>query len=683
MTIREIIKNKNREFSVNEFTRKYISREVFTQDATERKIRAAEYFAPILKEKFGEKYPHTDWDKESAELAIICHYGPDDINKQVHFIPAIAIFIADSIFHSENGKTKIHDLEKLIDGGCNIENFKDAVEDNYYKNCEIEAIHSFYPILFLENLVEFIAFRDADYVNYEKTKASKYDSYSFVCSQYTSSLNKEKKESHTREVFDSIMGMVPDKDKDEAIEEFKMLFFVLIDRYLETKANIEKTEKKLGGKKENLTYILNDEFSSPFDPKKDKRRMELLDMLQNVTEELDNIDFNIADLKDNYVMGLFSLPNFIDKYSKPFESVPSFDPYKVIAGYFFLLERGDNYAWLLGASLAAIGYAGYLLPWSDISILPEELPEELDNEVNKHYWNNNDIYVPTIKKESMEIYDEIASDKISIAKAICLLTNTIPPRFNISVPFGEKVRNEIGDEMYRKMENYLNFVYTTNNKVRDTSNILLKEIYDKDALSSELKEIKGRLDTVENEKKKLEKETSTPDILLLEEIDSLKKKLSALNSALIEETREKESLKRKIEKERQEQKNMKEELYSLRELIFSRDEEQNEENEEPEIQFPYRTDSNITVIGGGPDWLKAIKNLLPDVKFYGDRAPQKEVLKHCDIVWFQTYAGLSHKTFYKTIDDIKAFNIPIKYSPTGGVHRSAEAIVKDDEERRK
>lgn len=149
------------------------------------------------------------------------------------------------------------------------------------------------------------------------------------------------------------------------------------------------------------------------------------------------------------------------------------------------------------------------------------------------------------------------------------------------------------------------------------------------------------------------------------------------------ENAEKERLREKITVLNREYRNEKEELYSLRELIFSRSEDNAaEEKSSAEIEYPYRTGSSILVIGGLPDWLKRMKSLLPDVKFFGDRAAQKEVLKHTDIVWFQTYAGLSHKTFYKTIDDLKALDIPIKYCPTSGVYRSAEAIVNDDEKRR-
>ncbi len=688
MTIRETIKQKNREFSEDEYLRKQMCREVFTQDATERKIRAAEYFAPILKDKFGEKYPLLDWEEESVNLAMLCYYGPDDLNQDIPIVPAIAIFTADSIFRSEEGEEKLRNIKTLMDEETVFDRVNEDVEDSYYKYCEIDAVHPFYPPSLIEDLESYIAFRDVDFINYSKTKSVKYKSYSFVCSSYTASLKKEKKESEIRKIFDSIMDLIPGKDKDEAIEEYRKLFFALIDCYLETRENIKKGKKKLEGRMENLKYSLQEELTADKEQPDKERSIDCINRIQDIGHELDRLDFISNNLNDNYAMGLYSTTSFIDKYTRPFGNIPPFDPYKVIAGYFFLLESGDNYAWLLGSSLAPVGFAGYRLPWTDMTTT-EDVRNELSKKLNKHYWDNDDIYLPTIRKESIGIEDDYIPDKISIAKAVYILTDTVPPRFNIEVPQTEDLRNELGDEMYRKFENFLNFTYTTKNKLDDTSKLSswLEDIKDHNALTNELDAVKSRLNAVESEKDELEKKASLPpDIHLLEEIESLKDKLETLNSALIKEEAGKEKMRREFEREKREHRSREEELYSLRELLFTRDDDKKEKDEaavDPGIQYPYRTELDIIVIGGLPDWLKAMKNLLPDVKFFGDRAPQKEVLKHSDIVWFQTYAGLSHKTFYKAVDDIKAFDIPIKYCPTSGVYRSASAIVRDEEKRRR
>ncbi len=688
MTIREIIKQKNREYSEDELISKFICKEIFTQDATERKITAAEYFAPILKEKFGEKYPMLDWEEESAKLTVLTYQGPDDINKELTFIPAIAIYFLDSIYQGENGKEKIEQLAELVKDDVDFDKAGDDAEEYFYKNCCIDVRHPLYPESLIDSMCQYIAFRNIDYDAYSKLKSITMD-YPLLCDPYTSSLKKDTKgvESEARNIFLRILEMVPQKAKDEAVEEYKMLFFPLIDSFLESRDNIERARNKIESKLEYLEYRKNEELFSPSITPAEFRKIQsdYFDRLEKLMSDKDRLDFTAVNFNDNYALGLFAIPSLLTRYTEPFRSTVQFDPYKVITGYFLLLESGDNYAWLLSASLAPLSFASYRLPWTDTEFSCDETVKEARKSLDDYHWNNNDIYTPVMKKETLGIDDTILCSDLSISKAVYILTGAIPPRFSISIPDNEQLINEIGEDLYCKFRDLLNFSYTAENKINDISELdtWLSDIQRYHKVCKELNDTKEKLGKTEEEKKELERKNAAPDIVLKKETDSLKKKVEELNLLLAGENAEKERLREKITVLNREYRNEKEELYSLRELIFSRSEDNPaEEESSPEIEYPYSTGCSILVIGGLPDWLKRMKNLLPDVKFFGDRAPQKEVLKHTDIVWFQTYAGLSHKTFYKTIDDLKALDIPIKYCPTSGVYRSAEAIVNDDEKRR-
>ena len=688
MTIREIIKQKNREFSEDELIGKFMCKEVFTQDATERKIRAAEYFAPILKEKFGEKYPLLDWEEESAKLTVLTYSGPDDINKELTSVPAIAIYFLDSIYQSENGKEKIRQLAELVKNDVDFKKAGDDAEEYFYNHCTLDAGYPVYPASLIDGICQYIAFRNIDYDAYSKLKSFTID-YPLMCDPYTSSLEKDTKgiKSKTRKIFLSILEMVPRKAKDEAVDEYKRLFFSLIDSFLESRDNIEKAKIKIEGKLEYMKFRKNEELSSPSITPAEFRKIQddYFDRLDKLMIDKEKLNFTEVNFNDNYTLGLFAIPSILARYTEPFRSIGQFDPYKVITGYFLLLESGDNYAWLMDASLAPLGFASYRLPWTDAEFSCDEEAEEVRKSLDNHHWSNNDIYTPVMKKETLGIEDEILCSNLSVAKAVYILTGAVPPRFNISIPGRKELINEIGDNLYCKFRDLLNFSYTTQNKINDISEIdtWLTNIQHYHSVSKELHDTKEKLERTEEEKKELERKNAAPDIALKKEIDSLRKKIEELNCLLADENVEKEKLRKKIAGLKSEYRNEKEELYSLRELIFSRSgDNPAEEESSPDIEYPYRSGCSILVIGGLPDWLKRMKNLLPDVKFFGDRAPQKEVLKHTDIVWFQTYAGLSHKTFYKTTDDLKALDIPIKYCPTSGVYRSAEAIVIDDEKRR-
>ncbi len=75
MTIEEIVREKNRQYALENSDDSLFDWEVFTRDSTERKIRAAHYFAPILKEKFSYEFPSLDWDEISAELTVVSKKG--------------------------------------------------------------------------------------------------------------------------------------------------------------------------------------------------------------------------------------------------------------------------------------------------------------------------------------------------------------------------------------------------------------------------------------------------------------------------------------------------------------------------------------------------------------------------------------------------------------------------------
>lgn len=242
-------------------------KEVFTQDATERKIRAAEYFAPILKEKFGEKYPLLDWEEESAKLTVLTYSGPDDINKELTSVPAIAIYFLDSIYQSEGGKEKIRQLAELVKNDVDFKKAGDDAEEYFYNHCTLDAGYPVYPASLIDGICQYIAFRNIDYDAYSKLKSFTID-YPLMCDPYTSSLEKDTKgiESKTRKIFLSILEMVPRKAKDEAVDEYKRLFFSLIDSFLESRDNIEKAKIKIEGKLEYMKFRKNEELSSRQSP---------------------------------------------------------------------------------------------------------------------------------------------------------------------------------------------------------------------------------------------------------------------------------------------------------------------------------------------------------------------------------------------------------------------------------
>ena len=61
----------------------------------------------------------------------------------------------------------------------------------------------------------------------------------------------------------------------------------------------------------------------------------------------------------------------------------------------------------------------------------------------------------------------------------------------------------------------------------------------------------------------------------------------------------------------------------------------------------------VVVFGGHDSWLKAIRPLLPNVRFFGHELPDLGAIRSADAVWPQANS-MSHKHYYKG-------DIPIRY----------------------
>ena len=149
-----------------------------------------------------------------------------------------------------------------------------------------------------------------------------------------------------------------------------------------------------------------------------------------------------------------------------------------------------------------------------------------------------------------------------------------------------------------------------------------------------------------------------------EELYKAEKALSDKDTLL-----EKQANKRTVEKQ---------ELNDLRELIFALTNDAGEEkpSQKPSTAFPYHTQKKHVVFGGHPTWLKAIKPMLPDVKFI-EGVPSSEQIKGAEMVWLQTNY-MSHKAFYKIIDIVRSKNIPLRYFTSASAAKGAEQVVAAD-----
>lgn len=122
------------------------------------------------------------------------------------------------------------------------------------------------------------------------------------------------------------------------------------------------------------------------------------------------------------------------------------------------------------------------------------------------------------------------------------------------------------------------------------------------------------------------------------------------------------------------------ELSQLRETLFEMRarEGQPEDETEAEIEFPYQTKRRIIAFGGHDTWRKAIRPMLPGVRFFDrEMLPDINTIKSADVVWIQTNA-ISHKFYYRIIDAARKEDIPVRYFGFASARKCAEQLVVDE-----
>lgn len=122
------------------------------------------------------------------------------------------------------------------------------------------------------------------------------------------------------------------------------------------------------------------------------------------------------------------------------------------------------------------------------------------------------------------------------------------------------------------------------------------------------------------------------------------------------------------------------ELSQLRETLFALrpKEGQPEEAPETEIEFPWQTKRRIVAFGGHDTWRKAIRPMLPGIRFFDrEMLPDINAIRGADVVWIQSNA-LSHPFYYRIIELARKENIPIRYFGFASARKCAEQLVLDE-----
>lgn len=182
---------------------------------------------------------------------------------------------------------------------------------------------------------------------------------------------------------------------------------------------------------------------------------------------------------------------------------------------------------------------------------------------------------------------------------------------------------------------------------------------------------------IRKEKDKFKRQFDKPRSQIENELNSLQRSFDSLNKEL---GHEKQNVRREAEKNEQMRLSAerdREELNSLRELIFALRTDEQEPEPDNTVAFPYRIEKNVYVLGGHETWVKQMKELLPDLKYLNkDNNINLDKLANADAVWFQVNA-LSHSQFYSAVNIAEKSNVPVMYFKYNSAKQCAVQFVKD------
>ena len=399
-----------------------------------------------------------------------------------------------------------------------------------------------------------------------------------------------------------------------------------------------------------------------------KRCNDIIDEMEAIQDERDALYDEISDFQNDSIMKSYwteeswakRYPKLIARYAARY-SVP--DPYEMCFAFYYLLDQGDDLAWLYYPTSVILSFSAAQLPWSGgtvkelsdkngantadiIDIFPHiDIYHELhtkDSRMVPISWNDMSLHLPPDTKREDNL-------RYTPSKAIYTFTNgAIVPRNTRNIDaFAESLYDcgVTADEGKAIYGAYISVLSNLEERVDFKDNT--------ESLAAQCKEYEKELERLrkENEQQK-------------EELYKTKKALSDKDAII-----EKQANKRTVEKQ---------ELNDLRELIFALTNDAGEEkpSQKQNTAFPYHTQKKHVVFGGHPTWLKAIKPMLPDVKFI-EGVPSSEQIKGAEMVWLQTNY-MSHKAFYKIIDIVRSKNIPLRYFTSASAAKGAEQVVAAD-----
>lgn len=424
----------------------------------------------------------------------------------------------------------------------------------------------------------------------------------------------------TTEAFRNIIELLDPTHVSEAAEYFKDLQWKAIDCLMKTDGYFAKEKEKFRQRVKAMgtRNVLQTDRPAFREETLEEMASDFVDLEEKRTDLIWHFEEYLGS-GERRIFGIRELGRILGEFSVE-------DPYMAAFGLVYLIGTDDEMAWLTKAGISVMNAAVKVMPWyMDTDEMDDDEYEEW---IEGPTFNYNGWLGRTPSEERLDL-NQPGEDGQTIAQRIYRLSQGIVPG---SIHPFEQERREMKENGIREAD-----------FIADWSEALFLQSFHRRALNLEQDDwgesfkdwnnpgkTAGANDAADTEKSIEEMPEKNP------ERDRLKKENKNLRKAYSELKRETDARIAKSEQELKTLRREHRELADLRELIFNRERENVEEQGEAadlKSDYPYETRKRTVIFGGHDTFLKAIRLLLPDVKYVDAKlmAFSPEIISVCSL----------------------------------------------------
>lgn len=351
------------------------------------------------------------------------------------------------------------------------------------------------------------------------------------------------------------------------------------------------------------------------------------------------------------------------------------DPYEMCMGLVLLLDSGSHAPWLMKSGTTLMQYTAKMLPWypyyEDEDF--EEDDEEGDSFFDKDHFNRNKWTEQPDEPEYLDAYHTRFGDR-NLAQIVYSLSNGVLP-FRMH-PFTKErkewIENGMEEAVADKIEG-LSELFFFNDFQAGALNLRRKWI-------DELKSGEESSETEDADADAESGEASGPKIDTEAELEKARKEIKNLRKALSEVSHEANEERTKYEHELKSLRQEHRELADLREIVFNREQGEQDDKESKTIDFPYSLQKRTVIFGGHESFLKTLRQLIPDAKYIDvdNYSFSPDIVRNADVVWVQNNY-ISHSQYGKILNITRHYGIQLRYFTYASAEKSARQLAEEDQ----